>query len=142
MPAYEANKASDLDRIFSNNLAKVVENSTKQLDKLQFKSALEAIMEFCRECNRYVDAKEPWKTRKEDMVSTCITLGQALNAIFTLGVLLQPFLPFTAKKILSAFDIDQELIAWSRALDFPSAGSKLIKPEILFAKIEDSQSAS
>ena len=72
---------------------------------------------------------------KTDMVVTQVSLAYALHAIHVLSVLLSPYLPTTAQKIQAAFG-KKELL-WKDALQFPEAGTPLVKPDILFQRMED-----
>ncbi len=137
VPAFDAGKLDDLDRQFSSALQKTYTEVTADLENYAFKGALEKIMEFARECNRYIDAQAPWVTRKTDLPKTIATLAQALNAIKFLGVVLLPFIPTSAGKILDIFQIDPKTVTWQSAPEALPAGQAMNKPEILFAKIED-----
>jgi two-component system response regulator AtoC len=70
------------------------------LDAFRFKSALEQVMNGFRDCNKYVDARAPWKTRKTDMAVTGVTINMCIQAAKTLGILMTPFLPFAAEKLV------------------------------------------
>ncbi|MCB0336297.1 MAG: class I tRNA ligase family protein, partial [Bdellovibrionales bacterium] len=126
----------DIDRDFKADLQKCVDSTTEHLEGYSFKQALEGIMSFARACNRYVDAKEPWVTRKDDMDTTKVTLRYALDAIYSLGVLLLPFIPQSAEKMLAIFAVDVNSITWSDSLKPLTSDIVLQKPEILFQKIE------
>jgi methionyl-tRNA synthetase len=107
---------------------------TRSLEERSFKSALEAVIEFARHCNRYVDEKAPWTTRKTDMETTVCTLAHALRAIHGLGVMLLPFIPTAAAKILSAFGRDIQDVRWDDAVSLDLTGGALCQPPILFQK--------
>lgn len=93
-------------------------------------------MEFARECNRYVDEKAPWKTRKTDMEITLATIVRALWSIKALGIMLAPFMPTTSEKILSMLSIDAASSQWNDALTPVATESPIVNVQILFAKIE------
>jgi methionyl-tRNA synthetase len=134
VPEIVEGAVSEVDRDFAAETEKVVSDVDALLAEYSFKTALERIMEFARDCNKYVDTKEPWQTRKTDMEVTKVSLRYALNAIHTLSVVLSPYLPETVKKMQAAFGKEQLL--WKDALIFPEAGAALSKPEILFEKID------
>lgn len=118
------------------------EHVTRSLEERSFKGALEGVIEFARHCNRYVDEKAPWSTRKTDMDTTVATLAHALRAIHGLGVMLLPFIPTAAEKILSAFGRQVGDVRWHDAVGFSLEGVSLQQPPILFQKTERKESAS
>jgi methionyl-tRNA synthetase len=136
-PAYDPNAGDERDREFSAAIVKCVDETSTLLNEFSFKTALEGVMEFARECNRYVDERAPWKTRKDDMPRTITTITHALWAIKALGIMLSPFMPISAGKILSMISIQQKDALFDDAKAPVKQGAVLIEPEILFTKIED-----
>jgi methionyl-tRNA synthetase len=135
VPLFEKDAITDTDRAFEAALHTTFEEATRHLENHSFKGALEQIMEFARTCNRYVDEKAPWTTRKTDMETTKVTLAYALRAIHGLGVMLMPFIPTAAGKIVEAFGRKVEEISWKDAVEFEVVDSPLSQPPILFKKI-------
>jgi methionyl-tRNA synthetase len=135
VPAYDSKLVTDTDRAFTRALEETFAAVTKHLEDHSFKAALEGIMEFARVCNRYVDEKAPWTTRKTDMEVTKVTLAYSLRAIHALGVMLLPFIPRAATKIVGAFrGGSTDGVAWSDAVAFQLTGCALTQPPILFQK--------
>jgi methionyl-tRNA synthetase len=135
VPELERSRMTERDLAFEESIRATFEEATAQLEGCSFKGALERIMEFARECNRYVDEKAPWSTRKTDMDTTRVTLACSLRAIHALGVMLMPFLPGAAPKILSAFGREAQHVSWRDAVDFSIDSKPLSQPPILFQKI-------
>ncbi len=136
IPAYPESKITERDLKLREDMKMAFKEVTSLMNRCSFKAALERIMEFGRECNRYLDDKAPWTTRKTDMELTAATLAEALNGIKMLGVLLSPFLPNTSSKIASMLCYDYKTVSWEEALTpLPKQGS-LEKPEILFPRME------
>ena len=135
MPTFNKELVSDTDRAFESALGSAFEAVTRELESRSFKGALEAVMEFSRQCNKYVDEKAPWTTRKTDMEVTKLTLAYSLRAIHALGVMLSPFVPTAAAKILSAFGREAGKVSWTDAVSFDLVGGPLSQPPILFQKI-------
>ena len=138
-PAFDESKSDDTDRAFAASLKKCVDETSKLLEEFCFKAALERIMEFARECNRYVDERAPWKTRKTDLERTVSTITHSLWAIKALGVMLSPFMPTTGEKILRMLSVDPQGITWVSAAEPLRAGVAIEEPKILFEKIEQSE---
>jgi methionyl-tRNA synthetase len=135
VPNLERNKMTERDLAFEQNMRTTFEVVTAELEGCSFKAALERIMEFARECNRYIDEKAPWRTRKADMDTTRLTLACSLRAIHALGVMLMPFLPGAGPKILAAFHRKTEDISWHDAVNFNLDSHSLTQPPILFKKM-------
>ena len=135
VPELDRSKMTERDLAFEASIRSAFEEATAELEGCSFKGALERIMELARECNRYVDEKAPWSTRKTDMDTTRVTLACSLRAIHALGVMLMPFLPGAAPKILEAFGRKTEDVSWLEAVDFPIDSRPLSQPPILFQKM-------
>lgn len=134
VPELDRSRMGERDSAFEQSLQETFKQATAQLESCSFKGALESIMEFARECNRYVDEKAPWTSRKTDIEATKVTLTCSLRAIHALGVLLMPFLPGTASKILEAFGRRMSDVRWSDVVDFRVESQPLSQPPILFQK--------
>lgn len=139
-PEYDGGSLDDIDKVFLASREAAVQKVTSQLEEHQYRGALEAVMEFARECNRYVDERAPWKTRKEDEARTRATLALCIQGIHTIAVCLQPFLPHAAGRLLQMVWGSSEEKPWTEALHAPSIGHSFGEIAILFEKLEhDSQ---
>jgi methionyl-tRNA synthetase len=135
VPEYDPSRETDIDRRLLELLHTTLERATAELEGYSFKAALEVVMEFARACNRYVDEKAPWSSRKTDMEATKVTLAVCLKAIHGLGVMLLPFIPVASAKIVQAFGRSPDEIQWRDAADFDVRGRPLSQPPILFQKV-------
>ena len=116
---------------------KLPEEVGADIEAMRFKSALGRVMEAFRACNRYIDTRAPWTSRKTDKVRTGTTIHTCIQAVRTLGVLLEPFLPFAAEKIRVSLGVDAAVWNWPHATEALPAGHALGPvPEVLFRKIE------
>jgi methionyl-tRNA synthetase len=94
------------------------------------------IMNLARTGNKYFNDSEPWKTIKTDKERCATTLNVCLQAIYTLGELLSPVVPFSSEKIFKMLNAD--IVNWfDSGKNNLKEGHQLNKPEILFTKIED-----
>jgi methionyl-tRNA synthetase len=135
VPEYDPSRETDIDRRLLELLHTTLERATAELEGYSFKAALEVVMEFARACNRYVDEKAPWSSRKTDMEATKVTLAVCLKAIHGLGVMLLPFIPVASAKIVQAFGRSPDEIQRRDAADFDVRGRPLSQPPILFQKV-------
>jgi methionyl-tRNA synthetase len=112
------------------------------IEGARFKYALGRVMESFRECNRYIDGRAPWATRKTDLARTAATIHTCIQAVRTLGVVLEPFLPFASEKIRAALALAKEQWTWPRAVTPLPTGHVLgPPPDILFRKIDPKEFA-
>ena len=94
-------------------------------------------MNLARLGNKYLAETEPWKLVKTDVERVKTIMNIALQITANLSIILQPFLPATAKK-LSHF-LNFQTSDWTKAGDgnLLKAGEMTNVPSILFSKIED-----
>lgn len=137
LPECADSMRDEVDRAFLQARSSTAEAVAQSLEGFCFKQALEQVMEFARECNRYIDEKAPWTTRKTDEIRTKVTLNVAIQAIRTLGVMLLPFMPTSSERILGFLSLEASAARWSDAKAMLPDGHPLGTPEILFQKIEN-----
>jgi methionyl-tRNA synthetase len=137
VPKINESKLTEVDREFYSHILQTHEKVTRLMEDYSFKSALHEIMELGRACNKYVDDKAPWVTRKTDMDTTEVTLNYAIQAMRTLATLLQPFMPKKAEALGSILGLKLEEMSWEQATEWLPTGHALGEPEILFQKIEE-----
>lgn len=107
------------------------------LEAFRFKLALGRVMDGFRACNKYVDARAPWKSRKTDLAACGATIHACIQAAKTLGILMTPFLPFAAEKLRASLNVPESGWTWSRATEPLPVGHALgPQPAVLFKKIE------
>lgn len=147
---------SMLERYFNGNIPETVErvgaihesplrkkatDMSEQVKKAMLgfepQEALDAIWEVVREANRYVEQNKPWllakESKTEQLGDFLVTL---LDTVRLLGIILTPFLPSTAGKILSSFGIQKRPGFEDLQLGRLSTGLHVEKGEPLFPKVE------
>ncbi len=103
----------------------------EKIEKGAFRDAIAEIFEIVRFGNVYYDAKQPWKTRTEDVELCRETIGNCIYLIANAAVLLSPFLPFSSSKIAEWLGID---LSWGeKETDKKEIPSEI---SILFSRIE------
>ncbi|MEO6903722.1 MAG: methionine--tRNA ligase [Bacteroidia bacterium] len=110
------------------------------IEQYRFREALTELMNLARLGNKYLADTEPWKLIKTDekRVQTIINISLQISA--NLAILMEPFLPFTAKKLSSMLQLNSGL-KWNDAnrTDILAANHQINKADLLFDKIEDAQ---
>ncbi|HRO47597.1 methionine--tRNA ligase [Agriterribacter sp.] len=119
---------------------------TQSIEEYRFREALYEIIDLSRKGNQYLQKKEPWKKagveNGQQQIDNCIHLSLQLTA--NLAILINPFLPNTAAKMLHMLKVVEKMLDWKNAGSFKllSVGYTLRAPELLFRKIEDSEIAA
>ncbi len=107
------------------------------IEQYRFKAALGEVMDLAHKANAYVNVKQPWQQKKTDLAACGTTVNVCIQTIRCLMTLMQPFLPFSARKIAAMLNVDEaDAFAWSKAAEPLSAGHALAAPEPLFKKLE------
>jgi methionyl-tRNA synthetase len=104
------------------------------MDGAEITPALEEIWQRVRRLNRYVEEQAPWQLAKDaeraaDLDRVLITLAEGLRVI---TVLLAPWLPGTADKLLAALDAPDDALAGARLTASP--GRRVTALDQLFPK--------
>ena len=117
-----------------NNLPGKIAES---LDNYRFREALANYIEIARTGNKYLADTEPWKVIKENPERVGTILNISLQIAAKLGVLGEPFLPFTAEKIRKILNVKE--LNWDLGMkdEVLKTDEFIEKPFLLFEKIED-----
>ena len=137
---------------FDKELITEIQNSKfkiqNNLEDCKFRDAQFEVIDLARKGNQYLQKKEPWKrkaiegkysTEDQQHIDNCLHLCLQLTA--NLAILIHPFLPFTAKKLLRMMKVVDRMLDWENAgkVDLLKVGYSQNPPEILFRKIEDAE---
>ena len=105
-------------------------------EKFKIKDGVFEAMNLARNCNKYFNDSEPWNTVKSNKEKCGTTLNICLRAIFTLGEIFSPVIPFSSKKIFKM--LNTKPTTWGDSgKENLAQGHQLNKSEIIFPKIED-----
>ena len=113
---------------------------SSSIERYRFREAQVELMNVARLGNKYLADEEPWKMVKTNPDRVQTQMYVALQIATALGVLSEPFLPFTARKLSGILNIKN--INWSaitEGADLISSGHQIGAAEILFAQIEDTE---
>ncbi|MDE5636998.1 MAG: methionine--tRNA ligase, partial [Alistipes sp.] len=128
---------TEFDRATMEELAGIKRSLESSIESYRFREALKEAMNYARIGNKYLADSEPWKLVKTDPERVKTILYIALQITADIAVAIEPFMPFSAAKILRMLDIEKP--SWERlgAADLVPAGHRIAQPELLFEKIED-----
>ena len=122
-----------------SEVSRIRESVAENLGSYRFREALREAMNLARMGNKYLADSEPWKVIKNDpeRVKTIINISLQISA--NLSIILEPFLPFSMKKLREWLNTGNP--EWDQAgnPDLLMPGHTISKPALLFEKIEDVQ---
>ncbi len=121
------------------------------IEEFKFRDALFEVIDLARKGNKYMQDKQPWIVAKaitddgqltivsQNIIDNCLHICLQLCA--NLAVFINPFLPFTAKKMIHMMKVVDKMLDWENAgkSRLLSVGYSLRAPELLFRKIEDEE---
>ena len=119
----------------------------KLLGQYQFRDAQFKMMELARLGNKYLADHEPWKLIKTDADGTAQVLGEAVQVLYNMAMLMEPFMPDASGRLLAQLQVNPDANTrkdfWMAGEGVDgvwfelSAGHQLGSPGLLFQKIED-----
>ena len=125
----------DVDLSTINRISGISDVVGTAIAKNEIENAMREILDFSSSLNRYFQKKKPW----EESHSAQNTLYVSANAVQSLAILLEPFIPNSAERIWDQLGLDNNVHNqnWSRAsrIDM-SAYHKIGEIQPLFQKIE------
>ena len=128
---------TDYDRDTITELSEIKASLESNIENYRFREALKDAMNFARIGNKYLADCEPWKLIKTDAerVKTILNIGLQITA--NIAIAIEPFMPFSAAKILNMLACEK--FGWERlgAMDLLADGHQIGEPSLLFEKIED-----
>ncbi len=120
--------------------AELPEKVRAAINRLAFHEALQEIWRLISAADGYIDAQAPWSLRKTDPVRMNSVLYTLCATLRSIGVVLQPFMPASAAKLLDYLGVgaDRSLAI----LESPLAeATPLPAPSGLFPRIVEEQNA-
>jgi len=113
------------------------ENVESNLEAFHFRQALTEAMNLARLGNKYLADTEPWKVVKTDPDRVKTIMYISLQITANLGILLEPFLPFSMDRLRGWLGITN--LHWDAAgrSDLLTPGHKVSSGELMFSKVED-----
>lgn len=107
-----------------------------EFEKLQFSRALDEIVQVANAANIYIDTQAPWTLKKTDINRMNTVLYVLAEVIRNLGLILQPFVPASANKMLDqvAVPADQRDFSFIGSTHTLKPGTALPAPAGVFPR--------
>jgi len=133
----EQGNLMDSDRSALDEMKQFPGRIAKSIHGYRFREGLSEMMNLARLGNKYLTDNEPWKIFPDDPGRVGTILNISLQICAELSIVAEPFLPFSAGKIRSMFNLPQFKWRDASALTWLKAGQPLNQPKLLFEKIDD-----
>ena len=123
----------DLKKVVTGCYAKVA----GKMEELRVADAITEIFVLFKRCNKYIDETEPWtlakdETKKDRLATVLYNLAESI----VIGAsLLEPFMPETAKQIVTEFNTQMRSFELLNQFGLYPSGTKVTQaPQMLFAR--------
>lgn len=135
----DEDKALDQDLI--NLASTTVDSVVEKMNEYKVADALELLWTLLRRSNKYIDETFPWVLAKEEDKQGRLgtVLYNLLESIRISSVLLESFIPDTAKKIQEQINAVNVSFESAKSFDGTVAGDKVGVGEPLFARIDEAK---
>ena len=114
----------------------IVVRYSQAMDNCAFHSALEAIQQLGIEANVYIDREAPWQLKKTDPARMQHVLYVILETLRSIGVMLLPFIPTSAGKLLAQLGPSKPSLAAQTLAHRLQPGTQLPEPFGVFPRVE------
>lgn len=132
------NVSEELDDELKNLVLATMDQLDDKMENLRVADGLDTIFEIFRRCNKYIDETMPWVLAKEvdkrDRLAT--VLYNLVESIRIGTVLLQAFMPDTAKNIFEQLNTDKIGFDTIDQFGYYESGTKVGESKVLFQRIE------
>ena len=133
----ERGELTDYDEATIEELQKIKASLERNIEHYHFREALKDAMAYSRIGNKYLADTEPWKVIKSDPERVKTILNIALQITANTAIAIEPFMPFSAEKMLKMLAVDK--FGWEQlgSMELLTAGHTIGEAQLLFEKIED-----
>ena len=133
----ERGALTEYDEATIEELQKIKESLERNIEHYHFREALKDAMAYSRIGNKYLADTEPWKVVKTDPERVKTILNIALQITANIAIAIEPFMPFSAEKILKMLAVEK--YGWEQlgSMELIAAGHTIGEAQLLFEKIED-----
>ena len=133
----ERGALTEYDEATIEELQKIKASLERNIENYHFREALKDAMAYSRIGNKYLADTEPWKVVKTDPERVKTILNIALQITANTAIAIEPFMPFSAEKMLKMLAVDK--FGWEQlgSMELLAAGHTIGEAQLLFEKIED-----
>jgi len=134
------------EHVLGAQLTELLATYQDALEGLHFRRAVRSLLRMWTAANVYVNRKTPWREVGADPAAAALTIRTALNLVYLFGLVSEPIIPDTARRLQAVFDLDENdptsalrwpTVAATRTLDWVTPGRGFTVPPLLFRKLTD-----
>lgn len=132
------NCPEELDEELKNAAYEAVKNLDKNISTYHIADGVEAVMNFAKRCNKYIDETAPWALAKDESKKERLgtVLYNLLEGIRYLAILVSPFMPETSDAIFAQMNCNIKDYDSLEVFGALKAGTVVGKATPLFARID------
>jgi methionyl-tRNA synthetase len=147
VPPLHAGRLDETDREMIAAVEATPAKVSRLIEEYRFREALFEVIMLSDLANKYLQKRQPWivvrslaeHPENQQLIDNCLHI--CLQVTANLAILIHPFLPFTAKRMLHQMKVVEKMLEWENAgkMKLLSVGYSLRAPELLFRQIEDEE---
>jgi methionyl-tRNA synthetase len=133
----QPNADGPVDEDLKKCLSAALTGYRAKMDEYKTSESLDIIFEFIRRCNKYIDETTPWTLAKDDAGKERLktVLYNLMESIRIISVILEPFMPATAKEIMKQANITDTSTKFGKT----APGTVLEPPSPIFQRIDEAK---
>jgi methionyl-tRNA synthetase len=127
-----------LEKEFVERIKGIPDTVGVEIERNELSKGLGKIIEFSAFCNQYFQKRQPWS----DKSRAGTTLYLCVNAVRSLSILLEPYIPFSAEKLWQQLNLQGSIHEqnWTSAAELKiQGGHRINKPAVLFQRVPDEE---
>ena len=134
----EPNCADEVDDELKSAAYEAVKNLDKHICSYHMADAVEAVMNFAKRCNKYIDETAPWALAKDESKKDRLAtvLYNLLESIRYLAIMISPFMPETSDAIFAQMNCDIKDYDSLESFGALKVGTVVGQATPLFARID------
>ena len=116
----------------------LTKDNVSKMESFQINKVLDNIIHITEQANLYIDQEAPWALRKTDLEKMNKVLYSLLEMIRYIAIMLQPFVPDAAQKMLEQLNISEDQRDFAKLTQKYALhpGTKINEPKPVFPRIE------
>ena len=132
------NVKEDIDDDLKASAAKAIEDVDRLISEYKMSDAVQAVLNFARRCNKYIDETMPWVLAKDEDKKARLgtVLYNLLEGIRIISALISPIMPQTSEKITGQLNVSIPSYDSLKSYNGLKAGDKVNEAVPLFNRID------
>ncbi len=110
----EGEDVSDIGIIIKKNAIKTIKEFKDLMDEMKINDAINRVLKFVKDVNKYLEVTEPWKLVKVDKKKAGRILFTSAESLRIIALLFAPFMPKRTDTILDIFNSNDRAISWGK----------------------------